>query len=100
MITRSWADPQNSKSLTSSKPLVPGDFVQVSFELQPDDQIIPKGQRIGLMVFSTDPEFTLWPEAGTELKVDLDKTVLELPVVGGPAAFQRATANTDKPEKK
>ncbi|MFC1574974.1 CocE/NonD family hydrolase C-terminal non-catalytic domain-containing protein, partial [Gemmatimonadota bacterium] len=55
----------------------------LTFDLQPDDQIIAAGQRIGLMIFSSDREFTLWPPPGTELTVDLDATSLELPVVGG-----------------
>jgi X-Pro dipeptidyl-peptidase len=83
VITRGWADPQNATSLTESTPLVPGEFREVTFDLQPDDQIIPAGARIGLMIFSSDPEFTLWPEAGTELTIDLDGTSLSLPVVGG-----------------
>ena len=41
LITRGWADPQNYKSLTESEPLVPGQFYELSFELEPDDQIIP-----------------------------------------------------------
>jgi nitronate monooxygenase len=36
------------------------------------------------MIFSSDREFTLWPEPGTKLTVDLDATSLELPVVGSP----------------
>jgi X-Pro dipeptidyl-peptidase len=83
IITRGWADPQNHKSLTKSKPLVPGKFYEMEFELMPDDQIIPKGQQIGLMIFSSDKEFTLWPEPGTELTIDLDGTMLTLPIVGG-----------------
>ncbi len=55
----------------------------MEFELMPDDQIIPKGQQIGLMIFSSDKEFTLWPEPGTKLTVDLDETELILPIVGG-----------------
>ena len=90
IVTRGWADPQNHESLTESEPLEPGKFYQLSFELQPDDQIIPVGQRLGLMIFSSDRDFTLWPEAGTELKVDLDATSLELPIVGGKSAFRRA----------
>jgi X-Pro dipeptidyl-peptidase len=90
LITRGWADPQNHSSLTASEPLVPGDFYEFSFELQPDDQIISAGQRIGLMIFSSDQDFTLWPPPGTELTVDLNATSLELPVVGGSAALQRA----------
>ena len=83
IITRGWADPQNHKSLTESAPLEPGKFYDLEFDLQPDDQIIPAGQQIGLMIFSSDRDFTLWPEPGTELTVDLDATELHLPIVGG-----------------
>lgn len=83
IITRGWADPQNHKSLTEGEPLKPGKFYDVSFELMPDDQIIKAGQQIGLMIFSSDKEYTLHPKPGTELTVDLDGTRLILPVVGG-----------------
>lgn len=92
VITRGWADPQNHASLEKGVPLKPGAFVDLSFDLQPDDQIIAAGERIGLMIFSSDRDFTLWPAAGTELTIDLDATLLELPVVGGSEAFQKATA--------
>jgi X-Pro dipeptidyl-peptidase len=88
VITRGWADPQNHSSLTDGEPLVPGEFYDVSFDLQPDDQIIAAGQRIGLMIFSSDRDFTLWPDPGTELTVDLDGTSLQIPVVGGISAFR------------
>ncbi len=92
VITRGWADPQNSESLTSSKPLTPGKFYELEFDLQPDDQVIPAGQQIGLMIFSSDRDFTLWPEPGTELTIDLDATSLSLPIVGGMDAFRAAFA--------
>jgi X-Pro dipeptidyl-peptidase len=96
LITRGWADPQNYRSLTRARnydsmrrgePLVPGRFYPLTFSLQPDDQIIPAGKRIGLMIFSSDRDFTLWPAPGTELTIDLDATSLRLPIVGGAAAF-------------
>ncbi|MAE75466.1 MAG: Xaa-Pro dipeptidyl-peptidase [Planctomycetes bacterium] len=90
LITRGWADPQNYASLNQSAPLEPGKFYDLAFDLQPDDQIIPVGQKIGLMIFSSDRDFTLWPQPGTELTIDLDATSLELPVVGGAAALKRA----------
>ena len=90
IITRGWADPQNSKSISESHPLEPGNFYTLSFDFQPDDQIIPAGQKIGLMIFSSDQEFTLHPKAGTRLTVDLKKTGLTLPIVGGSDALQRA----------
>ncbi|MFT6971479.1 MAG: X-Pro dipeptidyl-peptidase [Roseivirga sp.] len=91
LITRGWADPQNYKSIRESEPLVPGKFYEMTFELQPDDQIIPAGQQIGLMIMSSDREFTLWPTPGTELTIDLDATTINLPIVGGKMALDKAT---------
>jgi X-Pro dipeptidyl-peptidase len=63
----------------------------VTFTLQPTDQVIPAGKRIGLMIFSSDREYTLWPQPGTELTVELRGTSLTLPVVGGAEAMRAAT---------
>ena len=97
VITRGWADPQNHHSLTESEPLVPGKFYDLSFDLQPDDQVIPEGQQLGLMIFSSDRDFTLRPTPGTELTVDLAQTQLSLPIVGGEAnlaeSFKQADAD-------
>ncbi|MDD2813495.1 MAG: Xaa-Pro dipeptidyl-peptidase [Bacteroidales bacterium] len=90
IINRGWADPQNYKSLTDGELLEPGRFYDMTFNLQPDDQIIPAGQQIGLMIFSSDRDFTLWPEPGTELTVDLDGTQLVIPVVGGANQFAKS----------
>jgi X-Pro dipeptidyl-peptidase len=92
LINRGWADPQNAESLRAGSPLQTGRFVDLEFDLQPDDQIIPAGQRIGLMIFGSDREFTLWATPGTTVEVDLAGTLLELPVVGGGAALERALA--------
>ncbi len=90
IITRGWADPQNHSSLTDGEPLKPGEFYNVQFTLQPDDQVIPKDARIGLMIFSSDRDFTLWPPAGTELTIDLDGTEIQLPIVGGASAWDKS----------
>ncbi|MES2306069.1 MAG: Xaa-Pro dipeptidyl-peptidase [Gemmatimonadota bacterium] len=99
VVTRGWADPQNYKSLRKGgnydsklpgEALVPGKFYQFTFDLEPDDQVIPAGKRLGVMIFSSDRDFTLWPQAGTELTVDLKGTSIALPVVGGAPALRRA----------
>ena len=90
VITRGWADPQNHRSLSESEPLEPGKFYDLTFTLQPDDQVIRPGEQIGLMIFSSDRDFTLWPDPGTELTVDLDHTELDLPIVGGEASWLQA----------
>jgi len=99
MITRGWADPQNAGSLKAGgdysalepgSPLKPGKFVDLTFDLQPDDQIIPAGKRIGLMIFSSDKDFTIWPKPGTQLGIDLGATKLVLPVVGGKVGWEKS----------
>jgi X-Pro dipeptidyl-peptidase len=99
LITRGWADIQNYKSLTNGgnyeskrrgEPLIPGKFYDLTFDLQPDDEFIPAGKRLAVMVMSSDREFTLWPEAGTELTIDLAHSAFSIPIVGGTAALARA----------
>ena len=95
IITKGWADPANAGAEDIASPrggtaLTPGEFVELEFALQPDDQIIPAGARIGLMIFSSDKYFTLHPDPGTTLAVDLGETSITLPVVGGSAALRRA----------
>ncbi|MEX2179673.1 MAG: Xaa-Pro dipeptidyl-peptidase [Gemmatimonadaceae bacterium] len=99
VVTRGWADIQNHASLTQGgdyrskakgEPLVPGQFYDVTFDLEPDDHVIPAGKHLGVMIMSTDPEFTLVPAAGTQLTVDVAGTAIAIPVVGGVEALTRA----------
>jgi X-Pro dipeptidyl-peptidase len=92
VITRGWADPKNYKSLEKEEELLPGEFYKVAFDLMPDDQIIPKGQQIGLMIFSSDKEFTLHPKPGTVLTINPTETTLTLPIVGGIEGYKKATS--------
>ena len=87
IITRGWVDPRNRTSLSSEDPLEPGEYYDVTFIMQGTDKVVREGERLGLMIFSTDNEFTIRPEPGTELDVDLAGTSLELPVVGGDLAM-------------
>ena len=66
VITRGWADPQNRGAISGGAPLVPGEFVDVSFNLEPTDKVVLSGQRLGLMVMSSDRLFTLKPQPGTD----------------------------------
>lgn len=95
VVTRGWADPQNHSSLERGEPLEPGRFYELDFPLQPDDQVLPAGAQLGLMLFASDRDFTLWPAPGTEVTIDLAATRLELPVVGGEAALRSAIGAPD-----
>jgi len=99
VITRGWADIRNYKSLTKGgyytdkrpgEPLVPGAFHDVTFDLEPNDQMLLPGQQLAVMVMSSDRQFTLWPKAGTRLTVDLAHSSVTIPIVGGAGALTKA----------
>ena len=94
LIDRGWADPQNYRSLTHGgsyestlpgTPLEPGKFYDLTFDLEPDDEFVPAGKQLAVMIMSSDAEFTLWPKPGTTLSVDLAHSYFTIPIVGGRA---------------
>ena len=93
IITRGWRDPENRASDYTSDPITPGTAYQVDFDMQPKDAIIPAGNRLALMVFSSDQQYTIHPAAGTQLTLDLAKSSFTIPVVGGSDLLASATGN-------
>ncbi len=87
MITRGWIDVQNRQSPGRTTPIRQGQDYAFSFDFQPDDYIVPAGHRIGLVVVSTDHDYTIRPLPGTRLSVLPDRSELTLPIVGGRAAL-------------
>ena len=87
MITRGWLDPQNRIRLDRSTPIRQGREYDLRFDLQPDDYVLAAGHRLGLVVVSTDHDYTMRPLPGTRLTVFPDRSELRLPVVGGRAAL-------------
>ena len=62
---------------------MPGEFVDVSFNLEPTDKVVLDGQRLGLMVMSSDRLFTLKPQPGTSSRSISRAGHCSFPVVGG-----------------
>jgi len=87
MVTRGWLDPQNRRSLTHSERIQQGREYQFKWDLQPDDYVFKAGHRIGLVVVSTDYDYTIRPLPGTRLTLDPDDSRIRLPVLGGRWAF-------------
>ncbi len=81
MVTRGWLDPQNRAGSSFSLPVRPGREYSLRFDLQPDDYVFAAGHRIGLVVVSTDHDYTLRPAPGTELTVRPASSTLTLPLV-------------------
>lgn len=84
IITRGWADPQNASSMKRGRKLDPSKFQTVVFELEPKQVKIKEGSRLGVMILSTDYEYTLRPRVGTEVEVELgSESFIDLNVSGG-----------------
>jgi hypothetical protein len=90
ILSRGWLDPENRESDRVSKPIVPGTFYDLRFDLQPKDMVIPAGRRLAVMVLSSDFEHTLRPAPGTQLTLDTAASNVQLPIVGGGNALSAA----------
>ncbi|MFG2103666.1 Xaa-Pro dipeptidyl-peptidase [Micromonospora echinaurantiaca] len=87
VVTRGWMDPQNRTDPARTRPVKQGKLYDYRWTLEPKDYVFPAGHRIGVVVFSTDQEYTLLPLGGTRLRVATDDSELRLPVVGGRAVL-------------
>ena len=67
--------------------MTPGTFYKLDFDMQPRDMVIAAGRRLGLMVLSSDRDYTVRPAGGTELTLDLAGSSFTLPTVGGSKAL-------------
>lgn len=90
IVSRGWADPQNSGSMWKTANVVSGQYYLMDFELQPHDYMFAVGSRIGVVVMSSDRLFTLRPPPGTELTLIPSLSAAKLPIVGGSEAFAAA----------
>ena len=91
ILTRGWLDPANRYSASVSAPVVPGQFYDLHFGMQPKDSVVVAGHRIGVMILSSDNEATIRPAPGTRLSMDLLHSHATLPIVGGEQALRPAT---------
>lgn len=99
LINRGWTDPQNRKSLRSTFAIHPGTPYRIDFNLQPDDYVFQPGHRIGIVVLSSDHNFTKRPPdgtGGTVISMDVKKSSVKMPVVGGEEALAAALSSTGK----
>ncbi|MEV5535450.1 Xaa-Pro dipeptidyl-peptidase [Saccharopolyspora shandongensis] len=82
VVTRGWADPQNRHAIDRTSPIEPGKNYSINVVMQPDDYVFAPGHRLGIVVLSSDHDFTLRPKPGAGLELDLSRTRFRLPIVG------------------
>ncbi|MGW0861655.1 Xaa-Pro dipeptidyl-peptidase [Streptomyces sp. NPDC002611] len=92
VVSRGWADLGTHASAGKGSPLTPGKRYTITLDLAATDHIVPKGHRLALIVAGTDKGLIDPPADTPKLSLDLSRTSADVPFVGGPAAFARATA--------
>ncbi len=80
IVTRGWLDTRNRYSPAVSTPVDPATTYTLSWELQPQDHVFKPGHRIGLVLVSTDRDYTLRYPAGTAVTVNLGLSHVLLPL--------------------
>ncbi|MEU5537581.1 Xaa-Pro dipeptidyl-peptidase [Streptomyces sp. NPDC020362] len=94
VLSRGWADLGHHASLGHGVPLTPGRAYTMTLSLAATDHVIPKGHRLALIVAGTDKDLIDPPSTKPTLTLDLSRTTARIPLVGGAAAFARATADS------
>lgn len=92
VVNRGWTDPQNRVSRSVTTYLPPGRPYDIDFNLQADDYVFQPGHRIGVVLLSSDHDYTKRPPGGgTQLSVNITKSSVILPIAGGASALRTAT---------
>ncbi|MCS0638002.1 Xaa-Pro dipeptidyl-peptidase [Streptomyces sp. LP05-1] len=92
VVARGWADLGTWADPRRGRPLTPGRPYALTVRLAAADHVVPAGHRLALIVAGTDRDLIDPPASRPSLTLDLARTAARLPLVGGEAAFARATA--------
>ncbi|MDX3070160.1 CocE/NonD family hydrolase C-terminal non-catalytic domain-containing protein, partial [Streptomyces sp. ND04-05B] len=91
VFSRGWADLGNHASDRKGVPLTPGRAYTITLDLAATDHVVPEGHRLALILAGTDKGLVEPPSSTPTLTLDLTRTSVHVPLVGGAAAFARAT---------
>ncbi|MFD8644260.1 Xaa-Pro dipeptidyl-peptidase [Streptomyces zaomyceticus] len=92
VVSRGWADLGTWADPGAERPLTPGRAYTMTLDLAATDHVVPAGHRLALIVGGTDKDLLDPPSSTPTLTLDLNRTWAKLPLVGGAAAFGRATS--------
>ncbi|MER6943450.1 Xaa-Pro dipeptidyl-peptidase [Nonomuraea sp. NPDC000554] len=83
IVSRGWLDVRNRAGMDRTQPLRPGKEYTFTWDFQPKDYLFKQGHRIGLVIISTDRDYTLRYPPGTRVELSPGRSSLTLPVVAG-----------------
>ncbi|MEO6090578.1 MAG: Xaa-Pro dipeptidyl-peptidase [Umezawaea sp.] len=91
VVTKGIVDGLNIDDHSRPTPLVPGRQYQVGFPMLPEDYVFPAGHRIGVMIVGSYPDYGSQADQNrATIAISPQRSLIELPIVGGRAAAVRA----------
>jgi len=91
IVSRGWLDVRNRHRPDRTDPITPGRAYDFRWDLQPQDYVFKAGHRIGVVLISTDYEYTLRYPPGTRVTVWPGRSRLHLPVTPDGGRVPRLT---------
>lgn len=79
-MTRGRLDIRNRDSAARPSPVVEGREYRLCWAVQPQDYVVEKGHRLGVVLISTDHDYTLRHLPGTRMTVRTGLSSVTLPV--------------------
>lgn len=95
IVDRGWMDLNNRNSIERSDPVEPGEQYRVSFPIESTEYVFEPDHQLGIMIYSSDREFTKRPPSSPEVTLFLEESNIRIPVVGGQPAFRSAVGDRD-----
>lgn len=83
IVSRGWLDARHHGSLRSNTPLIPGQTYRFRWEIFGDDHTFAPGHRLGIIIAGSDFGWTIPDPNHATVTVELGKTKVIFPVVGG-----------------
>ncbi|WP_327663850.1 MULTISPECIES: Xaa-Pro dipeptidyl-peptidase [unclassified Streptomyces] len=80
IVTRGWLDARNRVSYARQSKVVEGREYRLKWDMQPEDYVFKAGHRLGVVLISTDYDYTLRYPAGTRMTVRAGDSAVTLPV--------------------
>jgi X-Pro dipeptidyl-peptidase len=80
IVTRGWLDVRNRHDPARTEPITPGTMYSFRWDMQPNDYVFKAGHRIGVVVLSTDYDYTLRYPAGTKVELQPGVSEVRLPL--------------------
>lgn len=82
LVTRGWITPQYRNANKGREDVDPSEVYSISWEMMPNSYVFKNGHQIGLVLISTDPDFTFHPASNLTTTVTPGLSELILPLVG------------------